>query len=60
MESDLAMLSVKLEDVQERVKSIQRAVKVDLRHTVAVSFLRSSLIPWSFVGCLSILASCFL
>ena len=30
MESDLAKLSVKLEDAQERVKSIQQLVKVYL------------------------------
>ena len=59
MESDLAKLSVKLEDAQERVKSIQRLVKVDLCCAMMVSFLRSSLTPWSFVSCLSMLASCF-
>ena len=30
MESDLAQLSVKLEDAQERVKSAQQLIKVDL------------------------------
>ena len=30
MESDLAQLSVKLEEAQERVRSVQRAVMVDL------------------------------
>ena len=30
MESDLAQLSVKVEDAQERVKSTQQLVKVDL------------------------------
>ena len=30
MESDLAKLSEKLEEAQERVESIQRLVKVDL------------------------------
>ena len=59
MESDLAQVSVKLEKAQERVKSVQHAVKVDLPHVIEVSFLCSSLTPWSFVGCLSILASHF-
>ena len=56
MESDLTKLCMKLEDTQEQVKSVQRVVKVDLRHAVVVSLPRSSLIPWSFVSCLSILA----
>ena len=38
MESDLAKLSVKLEDAQEQVKSIQQLVKVDLQLVVEVSF----------------------
>ena len=59
MEFDLAKLSVKLEKAQEWVQSIQRLVKVDLRHATAVSFPHLSLTPWSFVGCLSILASSF-
>ena len=59
MESDLAKLSVKLEEAQERVESVQRLVKVDLRRAATVSFLRFSLTPWSFVGCLSMLASRF-
>ena len=59
MESNLAKLSVKPEEAQERVDSIQRVVKVDLRCAAAVSFPRSFLTPWSFVGCLSMLASCF-
>ena len=59
MESDLAKLSVKLEEAQERVESVQRLVKVDLRRAATMSFLRSSLTPWSFVGCLSMLASIF-
>ena len=59
MESNLAKLSVKLEDAQERVKSVQRLVKVNICRAVTVSFLHSSLTPWSFVSCLSMLASCF-
>ena len=59
MESDLAKMSVKLEEALERVESIQRLVKVDLRHATMVSFPCSSLTPWSFVGCLSMLASHF-
>ena len=59
MESNLAKLSVKLEDAQERVKSIQRLVKVDLQHAAEVSFPRLSLTPWSLIGCLSMLASHF-
>ena len=58
MESDLAKLSVKLEEAQEWVESIQRLVMVDLRRAAAVSFPRLSLTPWSFIGCLSMLASC--
>ena len=38
MESDLAKLSVKLEDAQERVKSVQQLVKVDLQLIAEVSF----------------------
>ena len=45
MEFDLAKLSVQLEDAQERVKSIQRLVKVDLQHATEVSFPRLSLTP---------------
>ena len=59
MESDLAQTRVKLEEALERVKSVQQAVTVDLPHIGEVSFLRSSLTPWSFVGCLSLLASRF-
>jgi len=59
MESDLAQTRVKLEEALERVKSIQQAVMVDLPHVVEVSFLCSSLTPWSFISCLSMLASCF-
>ena len=59
MESNLAKLSVKLEDAQERVKSIQWLVQVDPHHATEVSFPRLSLTPWSLVGCLSMLASHF-
>ena len=45
MESDLAKLSVKLEAAQERVKSVQQLVKVDLQHVVEVSFSCLSLTP---------------
>ena len=47
MESDLAQLSVKLEEDKERVKSIQRAVIVDLPHVAVaeVSFPCLSLTP---------------
>ena len=38
MEFDLAKLSVKLEDAQEWVKSVQQLVKLDLQLTVEVSF----------------------
>jgi len=59
MESFLTQTRVKLEEALERVKSVQQAVTVDLPRVVEVSFLCSSLTPWSFVGCLSMLASCF-
>ena len=59
MESDLAQTRVKLKEALEWVKSIQQAVTVDLPQVAEVSFLRSSLTPWSFVGCLSLLASRF-
>jgi len=59
MESDLAQTRVKLEEALERVKSVQQAVTVDLPHVIEVSFLCSSLTPWSFIGCLSMLASYF-
>ena len=45
MESDLTKLSVKLEDAQERVKSIQWLVKVNLHHAMEVSFPCLSLTP---------------
>ena len=59
MESDLAQTRVKLKEALERVKSIQQAVTVDLPCIVEVGFLHLSLTPWSFVGCLSMLASYF-
>ena len=59
MESDLAQTRVKLEEALERVKAIQQAVTVDLPRVAEVSFLRSSLAPWSSTSCLSTPASCF-
>ena len=56
MESELANLSMKLEDAQERVKFAQQLVKVDLQLTMEVSFLYLSLTSESLVGCLSMLA----
>ena len=38
MESKLANLSMKLEDTEERVKSAQQLVKVDLQLATEVSF----------------------
>ena len=58
-ESDLAKTRVKLEEALERVKSVQQAVTVDLPRITEVSFLCLSLTPWSFIGCLNMLASCF-
>jgi len=59
VESDLAQTKVKLEEALEWVKSVQQAVTVDLPRVIEVSFLRSSFTPWSFIGCLNMLASCF-
>ena len=59
MESDLAQTRARLKEALEQVKVIHQAVTVDLPHIIEVSFLRSSLTPWSFVGCLSMLASRF-
>ena len=56
MESELANLSVKLEDAHEWVKSAQQLVKVDMQLTVEVSFRYLSLTSESLVGCLSMLA----
>ena len=50
MESDLAQTRVKLEEALERVKAIQQAVTVDLPRVAEVSFLRTSLAPWSSTG----------
>ena len=59
MESDLAQTRVKFEEALEGVKSVQQAVTVNLPRVIEVSFLCSSLTPWSFIGCLSMLAFCF-
>ena len=59
MESDLATLSVKLEDAQERVKFAQQLVKVDLQLAMEVSFPCLSLISLSLVGCISMLVFVF-
>ena len=56
MESELANLSVKLKDAQDRVKSTQQLVQVDLQLTTEVSFLYLSLTSEYLVGCLSMLA----
>ena len=59
MESDLAQTRARLEEALEWVKVVHQAVMVDLPRVVEVSFLRSFLTPWSFAGCLSMLASHF-
>ena len=59
MEFNLAQTRVKLEEALERVKFIQQVVMVDLPWVIEVSFLLSFLFPWSFIGCLSMLASHF-
>ena len=53
--SQLANLSIKLGDAQERVKSAQQLVEVDLQLATEVSFAYLSLTSESFVGCLSML-----
>ena len=53
--SELAQLSAKLGDAQERVKSAQQLVEVDLQLAAEVSFTYLSLTSESFVGCLSML-----
>ena len=53
--SELTNLSAKLEDTQERVKSAQHLVEVDLQLATEVSFMYLSLTSKSFVGCLSML-----
>ena len=55
MVSKLANLSVKLKDAQERVKSTQQLVQVNLQLTAEVSFPYLSLTSESLVGCLSML-----
>ena len=55
MVSELANLSVKLEDAQEQVKSTQQLIEVGLQLTAEVSFPYLSLTSESFVGCLSML-----
>ena len=54
MVSELATLSAKLRDVQERVKSAQQLIEVDLQLTTEVSFAYLSLTSEPFVGCLSV------
>ena len=56
--SELANLSTKLGDAQERVKSAPQLVKVDLQLAAEVSFLYLSLTSASVVGCLSMLVFC--
>ena len=51
--SELANLSAKLRDAEERVKSAQQLVEVDLQLAMEVSFAYLSLTSESFVGCLS-------
>ena len=53
--SELANLSVKLGDTQERVKSAQQLVEVNLQLGAEVSFSYLFLTSASFVGCLSML-----
>ena len=53
--SELANLSAKLGDAQERVKFAQQLVEVDLQLATEVSFMYLSLTSESFVGCLSML-----
>ena len=59
MEFDLTQTRVKLEEALEQVKVVHQAVTVDLLCIIEVSFLRSSLTPRSFTGCLTMPASCF-
>ena len=56
--SELANLSTKLGDAQERFKSAQQLVEVDLQLAMEVSFPYLSLTSESFVGCLSMLVFC--
>ena len=59
MEFDLTQTRVKLEEALEQVKVVHQAVTIDLPHVTNVSFLRLSLTPRSFIGCLSVFTSCF-
>ena len=59
MESNLTQTRARLEEALERVKLVHQDTTVDLPHVVEVSFLCLSLTPWSFTGCLSMLAFCF-
>ena len=59
MESDLAQTRARLEEALERVKSVHQVVTVDLPRVAEVSFLRSSLTPWSSIGYLNVFAFCF-
>ena len=59
MESDLAQTKARLKEALERVESIHQAVMIDLPRIAEVSFLHLSLTPWSFTGCVSMLASRF-
>ena len=54
--SKLTNLSAKLGDAQERVKSAQQLVEVNLPAEVSFPYL--SLTYESFVGCLSMLVFC--
>ena len=56
--SELTNLSAKLGDAQERVKSAQQLVEVNLQLAAEVSFAYLSLTSKSFVGCLSMLVFC--
>ena len=60
MESDQAQTTVRLEEALERVKSVHQAVIVGLPYITEVSFLYPSFTPWSFAGCFSVFASCFI
>ena len=51
--SELATLSAKLRDVQDRVKFAQQLVEVDLQLATEVSFTFLSLTSEPFVGCFS-------
>ena len=53
--SELTNLSARLGDDQERVKSAQQLVEVDLQLAMEVSFPYLSLTSESSIGCLSML-----